>query len=187
MSRSTPSARTINPPSKPAACSPVHSGTSDPRIGRKASSCGDGASPTRAAASRASRSGRNGTSDAVGLHRPARTVPPAPRTKSATSRTRRLFPIPARPRTTSIWPPARHACWSWASSLSRPTITGQNVPAALEVRTSCTTISHATYPPDDQVLAGKAARSAAPEICRLAITLRAVGGPTQSAPIMHIM
>ncbi len=96
-------------PCAPPACSRDHSGTSDPRTGRNAVSRDDGASPTRAAASRASRSGRNGTTPAVGLHRPARTVPPASRTQLANSLTRRLLPIPARPRTTSIWPPVRHA------------------------------------------------------------------------------
>jgi methanethiol S-methyltransferase len=127
------------------ACSPDHSGTSDPRAGRKAVSRGDGASPTRAAASsRASRNGRNGTFSAVALHRPARTVPPPPLAQSASSLTRRLFPIPARPRTTSIWPPVRHARWSWVSSRSRPTMTGHSMPPTFEVRASYPTASHST-------------------------------------------
>ena len=41
-------------------------------------------------------------------------------------------------------PPACHARWSRANSRSRPTMTGQSVLAAFEVRASCPTTSHGT-------------------------------------------
>jgi hypothetical protein len=105
----------------------AHSGTSVARAGRKGASPGVGRTPARAAPCSASRTGRSGTSYAVEVQRPASTRPPCPLTHAENSRTSRLFPTPALPRTTTNSPAFCHADCNQESSWSRPIITGERI------------------------------------------------------------
>ncbi len=120
--RSTPSPRTRVEGSAPAPDSVDHSGTTRARVGTNACIDTGGRMPARAALSSASRTGRNGVSAEVALHRPTSTTPPRARAHAASSRTRRLFPMPAGPSTIVALPPLLTAPRNASSSRSRPTI-----------------------------------------------------------------
>ena len=120
--RRTPSPRTSVEGSASAPETVDHSGTTRARVGRNVRIDSGGRMPARAALSRASRTGRSGVSAEVALHRPTSTIPPRPRAHAASSRTRRLFPMPAGPSTIVALPPLLAAPRSASSSRSRPII-----------------------------------------------------------------
>ena len=157
--RNKPSARTIDPPSRQGHAVPLHSGTSAANAGRKGVSSDGGQSPVREAARSASRNGRSGTSAAVGLHLPTKTIPAAALAQLVSSLVRRLLPIPALPRITSMPPPTRQARCSSESSCSRPTMTGQKTCWALELRAAFATRYHATQWPGSRRAGGSRRRA----------------------------
>ena len=101
-----------------------------------------GAEPGREAARSASRNGRSGTSAAVGLHLPTKTVPPAALAQLVSSLARRLLPIPAL-RGSRASAARRHARCSSETRVASDHDRAERA-GALEVRTSCPTTSHGT-------------------------------------------